>query len=132
MLALALQGFSLSWTHSVERTEWREEWRLTEDGLVIDSASVSGSGAGMEVPEGAALRNGAWHYRPLLPPQAQVSFADAGRGVGDWRLCSEGLCRDVGELVPSQGIGFALSICDRPGRRLADVPAGSRKGRSRG
>jgi hypothetical protein len=121
-LALALETFSLSWTHSVEQTEWREEWRLTDQGLVIDAASVAGSGAGMDVPEGAVLREGAWHYRPALPPQPQVTFADAGRDAGDWRLCSEGTCREMGELVPSRGSSVTLSVCDEPARPLADVP----------
>lgn len=121
VLALALEAFSLSWTHSVEKTEWREEWRVLSDGLVIESASVSGSGAGMEVPDGAVLRDGAWHYRPALPPQSQVAFADAGRGTGDWRLCAGGLCRDIGDLVPSRGSSFTLSVCDRPGRELSDL-----------
>ena len=121
-LALALQAFTLSWTHSVERTEWREEWRVTDRGLVIDSASVAGSGAGMEVPEGAVLREGAWHYRPTLAPQRSVAFADAGRDAGDWRLCSEGTCRKVGELVPSRGSTLTLSGCNLPGHPLAEVP----------
>lgn len=122
-LALALEAFSLSWTHSVERTEWREEWRVTGEGLVIDSASVAGSGAGMEVPEGAVLSEGAWHYRPPLPPQPRVAFADAGRGAGDWRLCSDGTCRELGDLVPSRDSMVILSACDQPGRALAEAPA---------
>jgi hypothetical protein len=122
ILVLALEAFSLSWTHSVERTEWREEWRLTDDGLVIMSASVAGSGAGMEVPEGAVLREGAWHYRPTLPPQPSVAFADASSDAGDWRLCSEGTCRMVGDMVPSRGSTLTLSACNLPGRGLASVP----------
>ena len=121
-LALALETFSLSWTHSVERTEWREDWRLTEAGLVVESAAISGSGAGMEVPDGAVLRDGAWHYRPMLPPQAQVTFADAGRGAGDWRLCGHEVCRDVGDLVPSRGGHFTLRACRRAGLSLAEAP----------
>jgi hypothetical protein len=123
VLALALESFTLGWTHSVERTEWREEWRLAGNSLVILSASVAGSGAGMEVPEGAVLRDGAWHYRPTLSPQPRVDFADAGLGVGDWHLCSNGTCRELGELVPSRGSGFTLSVCDRLGLDLADLPA---------
>ena len=119
-LALALETFSLNWTHSVERTAWREEWRVTEAGLVIESASISGSGAGMEVPEGAMLRDGAWHYRPPLPPQAEVVFADAGWGLGDWRLCGADVCHDVGDLVPSRGSHFTLSACERVGVELIE------------
>ena len=131
VLAFAIEAFSLSGTHSVERTEWREEWRVTAEGLVIDSASVSGSGAGMEIPEGAVLRDGAWHYRPRLPPQPRVTFADTGRDTGDWRLCAGGTCRAMGELVPSRGSSVTLSACDRPGRVLPELPgadglAGSR------
>ena len=122
IVALALETFSLGWTHSVERTEWREEWRVTEAGLVIESASVTGSGAGMEVPDGAELRDGAWHYRPALLPQAEVVFADAGRGAGDWQFCGGKVCRDVGDLVPSRGSSFTLSACGRVGVELSEVP----------
>jgi hypothetical protein len=121
-LALTLETFSLSWTHSVERTVWREEWRVTEAGLVIESAAISGSGAGMEVPEGAVLRDGAWHFRPALPPQTKVVFADAGRGAGDWRLCDDDVCHDVGDLVPSRGSRFTLSACQQAGRLLSEAP----------
>lgn len=121
-LALAIEAFSLAWTHSVERTEWREEWRVTAKGLVIEQASVAGSGAGMEVPEGAVLREGAWHYRPDLPPQPSVTFADAGRDAGDWRLCSDGTCRELGDLVPSRGSTVTLSVCDLRGRPLVELP----------
>jgi hypothetical protein len=121
-LALAVEVFSLSWTHSVERTGWREEWRVTEAGLVIDRAAISGSGAGMEVPEGAVLRDGAWHYRPELPPLPEVAFVDAGRDEGDWRLCEGSRCREVGDLVPSRGGIFTLSACDQAGKELFGSP----------
>lgn len=122
-LALAIETFSLSWVHSVEKIEWREDWRVTEAGLVVESAVVTGSGAGMEVPEGAVLRDGAWHYRPALPPQAEVVFADAGRGAGDWRLCEDGVCRDVGDLVPSRGGLVTFSVCVKPGTKFVEVPS---------
>lgn len=122
-LALAVEAFSLSWTHSVERTGWHEDWRVTEAGLVVEGAAVTGSGAGMTVPEGAVLRDGAWHYRPALPPLPEVSFADAGRDDGDWRFCAQGQCREVGDLVPSRGGQFTLSPCDRPGADISGLPA---------
>ena len=123
VVALALSGFSLSWTHSVERIEWREEWRLTDRGLAVEAASVKGSGAGMELPDGAVLRDGAWHYRPVLPAQKNVSFADAGRKGDDWTFCARGLCRHVRDIVPSEGRGFTLGVCERPGLDWADVAA---------
>ncbi|TNC60696.1 DUF1850 domain-containing protein [Rubellimicrobium roseum] len=128
-LALAIETFSLIWAHSVERTDWREEWRVTEVGLVIESASIAGSGAGMEVPEGAVLRDGAWHYQPALPPQAEVIFADAGRETGDWRLCEGNVCRDVGDLVPSRGDQVTLRACGLSGMKLSEVSSAHASGR---
>ena len=52
---LAVSAFTLSWTHSVEKTRWEEDWRVTPAGLEIVEARVKGSGAGMEPPEGAVL-----------------------------------------------------------------------------
>ena len=39
--ALAAPGFSLSWTHSVEKTTWTEEWRVEGDRLKAVSAAAS-------------------------------------------------------------------------------------------
>ena len=57
-LALASPGFTLSWTHSVEKITWRESWAITGTGLRLTEAAVKGSGAGMEPGDGAVLRNG--------------------------------------------------------------------------
>ena len=63
-VAFAAATFTLSWTHSVEKISWEEDWRLTPAGLQLVEARVHGSGAGMEVPDGAVLDDGAWRYRP--------------------------------------------------------------------
>ncbi|PQJ25129.1 hypothetical protein BSZ31_09265 [Limnobacter sp. SAORIC-690] len=40
--------FSLSWTHSVEKTEWVEHWQLKDEQLVLKETFVKGSGAGID------------------------------------------------------------------------------------
>lgn len=113
IVALALQSFALSWDHSVEKIEWSESWRVTEAGLVLEEASVEGTGAGMEIPEGAILRDGAWHYRPNLPPLPELVLSDAGRGA-DWTLCGpDARCRPLSELVPASGAVIRLAPCTR-------------------
>ncbi|MBF3112493.1 DUF1850 domain-containing protein, partial [Pseudomonas aeruginosa] len=65
---LPLQSFTLAWQHTVEKVLWEEDYRLSERGLLLEEARVRGSGAGMEIPEGAVLRDGAWHYHRGVPP----------------------------------------------------------------
>jgi hypothetical protein len=88
------QAFTLSWIHSVEKVRWEEDWRVTPAGLVVAEARIRGTGAGMEPPDGAVLRDGAWHYRPALPPLPEVVLADAGV-VPDRELCALGRCRPL-------------------------------------
>lgn len=57
-VTLAVQSFRLSWVHSVEKTEWRENWRVQAQGLVLVEARVRGSGAGMEPGDTARWRDG--------------------------------------------------------------------------
>jgi hypothetical protein len=99
---------TLSWTHSIEKTLWTEHWRATPAGLVIDEASVEGSGAGMEPSEGSILKDGAWHWTPTLPPMPEVMLGNAGV-TAPWRLCSDnGACRD---LIAPPGEPIRLFPC---------------------
>ncbi len=93
---LAASAFTLAWTHSVEKTRWEEEWRVTPAGLDLVAARVEGSGAGMEVPEGAVLEDGVWTYRPVLPPQEALRLASSGATGGGWEICAAGRCLTVG------------------------------------
>ena len=45
---LSLAAFTLVWTHSIEKVDWQEDWRITPAGLQMVQARVKGSGAGME------------------------------------------------------------------------------------
>ncbi len=72
VVALDASAVSVQWTHSVERTGWAETYRLVGDTVVLETARIQGSGAGMDPPPGAVLMDGWWHYRPALPPQREI------------------------------------------------------------
>ena len=91
-----LTEFTLAWQHSVEKIRWEEDYRLSPAGLVLDAARVRGTGAGMEIPDDAALRDGSWHYRPQLPAlqPLRLGRSDAA-AAGDYQLCSAAGCHPL-------------------------------------
>ncbi|MGQ9371752.1 DUF1850 domain-containing protein [Azospirillum sp. A39] len=95
-LLAALPGdrFTLSWTHSIEKVEWQEDWRVADGRLAVVQARVKGSGAGMEPGEGAHLIDGWWTWRPEVPPQNRVVLA-ASSFTSDHQLCVGGDCRPL-------------------------------------
>jgi hypothetical protein len=79
VVALGTSVFTLAWTHSVEKTIWEEDWRLTQAGLIIEEARIAGSGAGMEPPPGARFDGGLWRYTPSgLTPLPRLELHDSG------------------------------------------------------
>ncbi|QJE72925.1 DUF1850 domain-containing protein [Aerophototrophica crusticola] len=90
--------FTLSWTHSIEKVEWQEDWAVGPEGLRVLEARVKGSGVGMEPAEGAVLRDGWWAYVPQLPPQRQVMLATSGF-TADHTLCAAGKCEPLAKWV---------------------------------
>lgn len=110
MTVLAVSAFTLSWTHSVQQTEWRESWSVTPVGLHLTEAAVKGSGAGMEPGPDAILRNGWWSWSPRLPPQPSLSLAASGSTTGGWRLCTATGCITLGAV---SGDDTRLSACER-------------------
>lgn len=95
-LALAATAFTLSWTHSVEKTEWRESWALAAEGLVLTEARVKGSGAGMDPGEGAYERDGWWIWAPRAPAVPELVLAASGATASPWTLCTASGCLDLG------------------------------------
>jgi hypothetical protein len=95
--ALSIVTFTLVWTHSIEKVDWQEDWRVTPEGLVLAQARVKGSGAGMEPPPEARLINGWFQWQPARPAMPQVVLANSG-AAGEWRLCANGDCRTLSEL----------------------------------
>jgi hypothetical protein len=108
---LAVAGFTLAWTHSVERTEWRENWRIDGERLVIAEARVKGSGAGIDPPPDAHVEDGFYVWRPEPVPREEVVLRRAPE-VGDWTLCAAGRCAPLGEWLGNDADPVTLYVPD--------------------
>ena len=102
LAALPLTTFTLAWTHSIEKTRWEEDWLVREHRLVLAAARIRGSGAGMEIPPDAELRDGVWHYTPTLPPQRALLLRHSSYVAG-YELCADRTCQPLADRLP--GIG---------------------------
>ena len=111
LAALPGPSFTLAWTHSVEKTEWREEWRAESGRLVPVEARVKGAGAGMEPPPHARLSEGWLFWTPELPPQEQILLA-ASSFTGDHTLCADGRCRPLSDWTDDRAEEpIAIRVC---------------------
>lgn len=90
--------FTLAWTHTIEKIRWEEDYRVTPQGFLLDAARIRGTGAGMEVPDGAVLRDGSWQYRPQLPALPLLRLGRTPE-AGDYQLCQAGVCRPMAEWL---------------------------------
>ena len=114
VVGLALSTFTLAWTHSVERIDWEEDWRVTPAGLEIVEARVRGTGAGMEPPPEAKLDSGWWRWRPGGGSKAVVVLRRSG-ATADWRVCPRDVdgvavdraCRLLGDIVAADPVALA-------------------------
>jgi hypothetical protein len=95
--SLSIAAFTLVWTHSIEKTDWQEDWRVSPKGLELVRARVKGSGAGMEPPPEARLVGGWFQWKPARAPMPEVLLGNSGE-AGEWRMCSEGHCRTLSEI----------------------------------
>lgn len=114
-LTLAASAFTLSWTHSVEKTLWEESWTADRGGLTVVEGRIAGSGAGMEPPEGAVREGNAYVYRPTVPAVPELVLAASGATGSGWTLCPAGgqsaPCLTLGE---EQGPPVVVRWCDLP------------------
>lgn len=108
MATLAVTAFTLSWTHSIEKTRWEEDWRVTPAGLEVIEARIKGSGAGMEPPADAVLEDGWWRYAPAVAPRPELVLAASGATGAGWTICAKGACKDIGA---SAGEPVTLKPC---------------------
>ncbi len=95
---LAIAAFTLVWTHSIEKIDWQEDWRVTPSGLQLVEARVKGSGAGMEPPPEARLVDGWFQWRPARGSLPEVILGNSGV-AGEWRLCHGGKCRTLSDII---------------------------------
>jgi hypothetical protein len=115
---LAITAFSLVWTHSIEKIDWQEDWRVTPQGLELVQARVKGSGAGMEPPPEARLVDGWFQWRPRRTPMPEVVLGNSGL-AGEWRLCTKGNCRTLSAIL-ERPVGVhttTMRACDQRGTR---------------
>ena len=114
---IAASSFTLSWTHTIEKTEWQERWRVESGRLVLAEARVKGSGAGMEPPSDARLERGFYVWNPGIEREAILLRRDPH--AGDWRLCAIGRCAALGEWLGRDVDPVRLLPC-----RTANAPDG--------
>jgi len=95
---LSVAAFTLAWTHSIEKVDWQEDWRVTPEGLLLERARVKGSGAGMEPPPEARLVGGWFQWKPKHAPMPEVLLGNSG-AAGEWRLCHDGNCRTLSQIL---------------------------------
>ncbi|KAA2235025.1 DUF1850 domain-containing protein [Salinarimonas soli] len=110
-VSLVASTATLAWTHSVERIAWEEVWQATPQGVVLREARVRGSGAGMEPPPEAVLRDGIWTWAPRVPPQERIVLRRSG-ATADWRICTGAGCRTMDTLVPPDADPVILTTCE--------------------
>jgi len=111
--ALSVAAFTLMWTHSVEKVDWQEDWRVTPRGLELVQARVKSSGAGMEPPPEARLIDGWFQWQPKRGPLPEVVLGNSG-AAGEWRLCASEKCRTLSDIF-GYPIGVTtLRVCKDP------------------
>lgn len=108
VLKIAATSFVLSWTHSVEKVPWQESWNVSSQGLVLSEARIKGSGAGMDPPADAVLKDGWYVYHPAIPPRPEILLAASGKTSGGWTFCSKQQCMELGS---SEEEPIHIQIC---------------------
>lgn len=113
--ALSVAAFTLAWTHSIERIEWQEDWRVTPQGLQLAQARVKGFGAGMEPPADARLVGGWFQWHPRRAAMPELVLGNSG-AAGEWLLCHDGHCRTLSEILqhPVGADATTMSACTDP------------------
>ena len=107
---LAVQGFTLSWVHSVQKSEIQEDYRLEAGGLMLSEARIKGSGAGFDPPPGSQLREGWWRWRP--DSQHHELILARSSAPGEWRICLDQSCHPLSHYLPESGdMAVQIAAC---------------------
>ena len=107
---LAVSALTLSWIHSIEKTELQEDWRISRGGITVTEIRAKGTGAGIEIPQGARLEGGWFRWKPGLAPQREIILARSG-ATADWRICVMGKCRGLSEIAGPGEEPVKISAC---------------------
>jgi hypothetical protein len=113
------QAFTIAWTHSIEKIRWEEDYTIGTDArgipvLIAGLARIRGSGAGMEPPPDAVLREGGWYEYPSHTPALRVLRMARSPYTPDYDWCVNGQCMPLGELIPTDGGITLLRPCRGP------------------
>ncbi len=108
--------FTLEWDHSVEKIRWEERYRIVGKQLLLVEARVRGSGAGMEPPPTAMLRDGSWVWQPNST-LAEIRLTHS-TFTSDYLLCTPDRCAELGERVGATGQGEVVSLRPCAGERV--------------
>jgi hypothetical protein len=98
---LPASEFTLGWQHSVERIRWEERYRVAGASIELVEARIQGSGAGMDPPPDAVLRDGWWTWRPRTKPFRELRLT-LSPYTRDYDLCWAGRCRALRSVVASR------------------------------
>lgn len=98
---------TLSWQHSVEKIVWQEDYKVDQQSIVLIEARVRGTGAGMEIPEGAVYVNdktskqfGAWQYQPKNHRFESINLTHSTY-TSPYQICQQHVCQTLPQLMPS-------------------------------
>lgn len=109
-------AFTLAWTHTIEKVRWEEDYQIIHDfqhqqvKLYAVAARIKGSGAGMEPPDHARLKDGWYHYTPTqpYPPSLQLTRSEFS---ADYEWCDVSGCVPLSSKIPTDGGITRLSAC---------------------
>jgi hypothetical protein len=115
VVALAIESFTLAWTHSIEKIRWEEDWRVASGQLILTEARIRGNGAGMEVPAGSTFDHGFWRYDPHVPALDVLRLTQSDFAAG-YQICQSERCELLAASAPRAGNGDVIEIraCSTP------------------
>ena len=108
---LSIAAFTLVWTHSVEKVDWQEDWRITPGGLRTGAGPRQGFRRRHGAAAGGAAVDGWFQWQPRRAPMPEVVLGNSG-AAGEWRLCHDGSCRTLSEIF-GHPIGMNVTTMQR-------------------
>jgi hypothetical protein len=106
--------FTLSWEHSVQKSQWEERYRIAGTRLEPVQARVQSFGAGMEPPPDARLEHGWWTWQPDADAYKSLTLTHSTH-ARDYRFCWNRQCASLTQLVgppAANSTGVTVQACD--------------------